>query len=58
MIDVINLIERLTGKKASQYDVDWVEALLEREAEQQRKLVHDKTVLSCGCMMGWCDCNG
>ena len=31
MIDVINLIERLTGKKASQYDVDWVETLLERD---------------------------
>ena len=61
MIDVINLIERLTGKTATQYDVDWVEALMEREerriimaAEGRQPIAY----LKCGCALGWCDCNG
>jgi len=58
MIDVINLIERLTGKRACQHDVDWVEALLEREAKREKDRAREQTILSCGCTMGWCDCNG
>lgn len=58
MIDVIGVIEMLIGKPALQHDVDWLEGMLERDEEKQRRETERATVLQCGCRLGWCDCYG